>query len=56
MAGKGKTLCKWDERRIEKKFKKFRKIVGNPRFVCKRCGRVAANKKSLCKPLALDCD
>ncbi len=27
-----------------------KKIVRNPKFICKNCGRAAANKKNLCAP------
>ena len=53
MAKKGKALCKWKEGDIDKKFDKFTAIVGNPKFVCKKCGRVADKKKWLHKSVAL---
>ena len=28
----------------------YKKLVRNPKFVCKGCGRVAANEKNLCAP------
>jgi len=45
MAKKEKPLCKWKENDISKKFDKFADIVRNPKFVCKKCGRVADTKK-----------
>lgn len=53
MALKEKRLCKWNEDDIDKKFEKFRDIVRNPKFVCKKCGRVADDMKWLHKPAAL---
>ena len=53
MAKKEKLLCKWREDDITKKFDKFSDIVRNPKFVCKKCGRVADKKKWLHKPTAL---
>jgi len=47
---KMKRLCKWKEEDITEKFDKFVNIVKNPTFVCKKCGRVAENKKLLHKP------
>jgi hypothetical protein len=47
---KMKRLCKWKEEDITEKFDKFVKVVKNPTFVCKKCGRVADNKKLLHKP------
>jgi hypothetical protein len=28
----------------------FKKLVGKPRFVCRRCGRAANSAESLCEP------
>ena len=53
MAKKTKELCKWKEDDINKKFEKFSDIVRNPKFVCKKCGRVADKKKWLHKSAAL---
>jgi len=53
MAQKEKRLCKWKEEDIDKKFEKFSSIVKNPKFVCKKCGRVADDIKWLHKPTAL---
>ena len=53
MAKKAKWLCKWKEEDISKRFEEFIDIVKNPTFVCKKCGRVADNKKLLHKPSEL---
>jgi hypothetical protein len=53
MAKKEKRLCKWKEDDISKKFEKFITIVSAPKFVCKKCGRVADKKKWLHKPMSL---
>ena len=29
-------------------------LVRNPKFICEKCGRVAANADNLCQPSALD--
>ena len=50
MAKKEKRLCKWKEDDISKKFDGFITIVSDPKFVCKKCGRVARKKKWLHKP------
>ncbi|MBN2210458.1 MAG: hypothetical protein JW709_03600 [Sedimentisphaerales bacterium] len=31
----------------------FLKLVREPKYFCKRCGRAAADKKNLCKPTKL---
>ena len=54
MAKKAKRLCKWKEEDIAEKFDKFSDIVRNPKFVCKKCGRVADKKNWLHKPVALN--
>jgi len=53
MAKKEKRLCKWKEDDISEKFDKFINIVSSPKFVCKKCGRVADKKKWLHKPVSL---
>ena len=30
--------------------KRFKQLVGEPCFFCKKCGRLAAEGKNLCKP------
>jgi hypothetical protein len=53
MAKKEKRLCKWKEDEISEKFDKYITIVSAPKFVCKKCGRVAGKKKLLHKPVSL---
>jgi len=53
MAKKEKCLCKWKEDDMSKKFDKLITIVSEPKFVCKKCGRVADKKKWLHKPVSL---
>lgn len=50
---KAKKMCKWGKGDIEKRFKKFKEIVGEPSHACANCGRVANKKKMLCKPIDL---
>ena len=50
MAKDSKTLCKWDKDEIKDRFKELKKIVAQPRFVCKKCGRAANKEEFLCKP------
>jgi hypothetical protein len=33
--------------------RKLKPLVRNPKFICKACGRVAADKKYLCDPVSL---
>jgi 3-methyladenine DNA glycosylase/8-oxoguanine DNA glycosylase len=53
MAKKEKRMCKWKEDDISEKFDKYLNIVRNPKFVCKKCGRVADKKKLLHKPASI---
>ena len=53
MAKKAKRMCKWSEKDLEEKFDKFTAIVSNPKFLCKKCLRVADKKKWLHKPAPL---
>jgi len=53
MAKKEKRMCKWSEKDLDEKFDKFTAIVSNPKFVCKKCLRVADKKKWLHKPAPL---
>ena len=53
MATKTKPMCRWKQGEISDKFDKYAAIVKNPKFVCKKCGRVAYKKKLLHKPIPL---
>ena len=54
MAKKEKMLCKWKKEDISKELDTLSDIVRNPKFVCKKCGRVADKKKWLHKPVELN--
>jgi hypothetical protein len=49
----GETLCDWKKRDIEKRFDELVSIIAGPRFVCRKCARVAHGGKYLCKPKRL---
>ena len=34
--------------------RKYRKIMGRPRYACKNCGRAAHDAKNLCRPESLN--
>ncbi len=53
MASDKKTLCKWKSDDIEKDQKKFRKLIEDAKYFCRKCGRSAASKSNLCKPTGL---
>jgi len=48
-----KTLCDWKQKDFEKKEEELVKILQNPKFFCRRCGRAASSSKFLCKPKKL---
>ncbi len=52
--GDRKTLCSWKRGKYEEKLDKLSALVRNPRYVCVRCGRAAADKDQLCKPARLE--
>ncbi len=45
-----KTLCDWSKRDIEKKAEKLYSLVIDPKFICRKCARVANQYQVLCKP------
>ncbi len=48
-----KPLCKWGKKKIQAHFDEVAEIISNPKFICKKCGRIAGNKKYLCKGTSL---
>ena len=50
---KVKSFCKWSSKDIEKKIDLLASLTEEPRFVCKKCARVANIKKAVCKPIEL---
>ena len=44
------SICGWSKERIKKELKQLKKMVKEPSFLCKNCGRAAEKKKWLCKP------
>ena len=49
--GKDRTLCEWlDKYDLKKHLEAYRELVRDPRFLCKKCGRVARREAHLCKP------
>ncbi len=48
-----KTLCEWTKKELEKDRKELFELVAKPTHVCRSCGRAAADKDALCKPLKI---
>lgn len=45
-----KTICEWDKDKIKDDIDKLKAIVTPPKFICRKCGRVAKESEYLCKP------
>jgi hypothetical protein len=45
-----KTLCKIKKQEYDKFYPVVRSLVMAPKFICRKCLRVASDKKALCKP------
>lgn len=45
----GKSRCKISFREIEEDPGAFRELVVDPKFVCRKCRRIASHKDNLCK-------
>jgi len=43
------TICESGDCTLEE----YKELVRNPKFICKVCGRVAANEDNLCEPVPL---
>jgi len=47
-------LCYMVNMRInETNFQEFKELVRDAKYICKNCGRAAADKESLCRPVKL---
>ena len=49
-----KTLCKVDKQEIRDHLDEVAREVLAARFICRKCGRAAAKKRLLCKPVLID--
>lgn len=52
MGDKKKKLCKW--KNIKDNLDEYISLVSPAEYVCKKCGRTANNKESLCKPVKIN--
>lgn len=50
-----KTLCKRvKEDYLKENLKEYIKMVKEPKYICKKCGRVAEKEETLCKPKKME--
>jgi len=49
-----KSLCGYKKEDIANKLKKITKIVQKPKYICKKCARVAKGKEYLCLAIKLE--
>ena len=50
-----KTLCKLvKDDYLKENLKEYIKMVKEPKYICKKCGRVAEKEGMLCKPKKMD--
>ncbi len=47
------TLCKLDKHDIDENMDVIVSLVSEPKFICRKCARVAKNKKYLCQPIQI---
>ncbi len=50
--GHSKHLCDMVKRGVGD-LNTYKELVKNPKFICKKCGRVAAKEESICEPAPL---
>jgi hypothetical protein len=53
MGDKEKHMCKFKDL-VKEDFEAYKRLVKEPHFACLKCGRVAREKRHLCKPVSLD--
>ena len=52
--GKKRSFCKWDKKEIKRNIDRIYDLTADPRYVCRKCVRVAREKSHLCEPVAFN--
>ena len=47
------TLCKLDKQDMEDSMDDIVSLVAKPKYMCRKCARVAIKKKYLCEPIKI---
>jgi len=50
--GHANHLCEMAEKGVVS-LERFKDLVKNPKFICKKCGRAATKEENLCEPVPL---
>jgi len=48
-----KSICKWDRSTLEDALPLLAAQIADAKQICRKCGRVASEKRLLCKPVKL---
>ena len=54
MSKKQPHLCEYKKDEIKDDLKALKKLVTEPKFICRKCARAANTKDVLCKPEKID--
>ncbi|MEO9594466.1 hypothetical protein [Rhodopirellula bahusiensis] len=49
-----KSICKWDKYTLAEALPLLAEQIRSAQFVCRKCGRSAAEKRLLCKAVPMD--
>jgi hypothetical protein len=48
-----KTLCELEKKDIDKNIGDLIRFVNDPKYICRKCARVAIKENILCKPIKI---
>jgi hypothetical protein len=48
-----KSICDWDKKDIEKNLKEIAAQFMKPKYICRKCARVARDERLLCKAVKI---